>query len=232
VAKWNVFGFLLLAVVIVVGLRQHWGAAEWGTASLTLAAVVVALRQANIAHRESLSTEHSRAVEHEVNRRRENLKALADLWTAILVMNTPVIAFRVYFQNLRPVFDPNKPRTDVDPDATDQPLAFEITAQYEKFTALWLETIEPPLFVVLALLKGTPVENAVMELSMKLRDVINTKVPALSEPIKHGRRPDAQAQALKDAWLDITGRRQEHLDLARLHFSLTLSDVEESLHRT
>jgi hypothetical protein len=153
-----------------VGFGQQWGAPQWGPFSewvaggLTLAAVVVALRESLRGQRESLKAQRSRLVDHELTRRRENLDALADLWAALMGINMATLKYRNYFDNLPRRFDPNVARTDLDADATDQPLAFEVGAQVERFLAMWVETVESPLFVALALLRGTPFNDAILGL--------------------------------------------------------------------
>jgi hypothetical protein len=138
---------------------------EWLASVLTFAAVAVALR-------ESLRGQRSRLVDHELSRRRENLAALSELWAAITAMAMPMIKYRIYFENLPPTFDANKPRTDNDPDATDQPLAFEVGFKHEAFVSLWTQTIEPPLFTALAILHGSALEQPLRDLTGKLRHVV------------------------------------------------------------
>jgi hypothetical protein len=222
----GVIAALAIAFAVGYGFGHGWGAPQWGPFAewfagvLTLFAVVVALR-------ESLRGQRSRLVDHELSRRRENLAAQSDLWAAIAKMTISTVAFRVYFENLPPTFDPNVPRTDNDPDATGMPLAFEMGAKYESFVAKWADTIEPRLFTALALLHGTPLDEPLRELNVKLAEVIRTQVPLLAEQFKEGRRPDTSS--MRAAWNDVAGRRQEHLDLARQHFGLALADVHRIL---
>src|SRR5262249_9203144 len=65
--------------------------------------------------------------------------------------------------------------------------------------------------------------------NVKLRDMVTKELPLLSGPCEQGRQHDTTS--MKAAWIDIIGRRQEHLELARRHFSLTLAEVEVSLDR-
>jgi hypothetical protein len=224
---------MVLAGFFGFGVTRRWGADQWGPFSewvagaLTLAAVVVALRESLRGQRESLNAQHTRLVDHELTRRRENLNAMADLWAALMVINMPTLKFRVYFENLPRTFDPNVARTDLDPDATDQPLAFEVGTQYETFIAKWTETIEPPLFVALALLQGTPFDEAVKQLNQMLADFKTKELPKLTATLPLGVRPDTTS--LREAWVNILGMRQTHLDLARKHFSLDLDDVQVAI---
>ena len=82
---------LSLIFLLGVGYGQQWGANQWGpvaawvSGAATLAAVVVALRQASIARRESMDLQVARLIDHEVSRRRECIKALSELWAALVV---------------------------------------------------------------------------------------------------------------------------------------------------
>lgn len=230
---------LVLAVVLAslyflgYGLAANWGASEWGSygqcvgSALTLAAVVVALRESLRGQRESLIAQRSRLIDHEITRRRENLDALANLWSALMGINMAALKFRSYFQNLPPAFDANLPRTDLDPDATNQPLAFEVGAQVETYLAKWVETVEPPLFVALAMLKGTPLYEPLRDLNQLLTDYKTVELPKLTTTLPLGMRPDTTA--FGNAWKAILATRQLHLDLAQEHFSLNLADVESAL---
>ena len=79
---------LALGFLVASGFLNKWGANQWGplaawvAGAATLLAVVVALRQANIAQRESRDLQFARLVDHEVSRRRECIDALANLWAA------------------------------------------------------------------------------------------------------------------------------------------------------
>jgi hypothetical protein len=219
---------------LAFGLKVGWGASEWGSygqcvgSAFTLAAVVVALREASRGYRESLKAQRSRLIDHELTRRRENLDALADLWAALMGINMAALKFRGYFDSLPRVFNANVPRPDQDdPDATDQPLAFEIQAQYEIYLARWVEVVEPPLFVALTMLKGTPLYEPLRDLNKMMGDYKNTEIPKLNEGIFNGRRPNTTS--LGEAWKAILAARQDHLDLAQEHFSLNLADVEAAI---
>lgn len=235
--RWPYLLVLLAALVSVFfltyGLAAHWGATEWGSygqcvgSGFTLAAVVLALRESLRGQRESLKAQRSRLIDHELTRRRENLDALGDLWAALMGTNMAALKIRSYFQSLPARFDPNLPRTDLDPDATGQPLSFEISAQYAAYIARWVETVEPPLFVALALLKGTPLYEPLRELNQMLADYKNQELPKLTENLYRGIRPDTTP--IGKAWTAILATRQAHLDLAQKYFSLKLDDVQASI---
>lgn len=237
VRRWP-YALVLVTVLVSVfflafGLTAHWGSSQWGSygqcvgSGLTFAAVVVALRESLRGQRESLKAHRSRLVDHELMRRRENLDALADVWSALAVISMPASKIRIYFENLPQTFDPNAPRTDQDPDATNQPLAFEVSAQFATFVAKWIETVEPPLFVALALLMGTPLYEPLRELNLMLTDYKRLELPKLTATLPRGTRPDTTS--VRDAWNEILGKRQAHLDLAQKYFSLNLEEVEAAV---
>jgi len=219
---------------LAYGLAVDWGPSEWGSygqcvgSAFTLAAVVVALWEAARSHRESLKAQRSRLIDHELTRRRENLDALANLWAALMGINMAALKFRAYFDNLPRVFNGNVPRPDQDdPDATDQPLAYEIQAQYETYLARWVEVVEPPLFVALSMLRGSPLYEPLRDLNKMMADYKSVEIPKLDEAIFNGRRPDTTS--LGEAWKAILAVRQEHLELAKEHVSLNLADVEAAI---
>lgn len=226
--------FVASVSFLAYGLAEHWGSSQWGSygqcvgSAFTLAAVVTALREASRGRRESLKAQRSRLIDHELTRRRENLDALGNLWAALMGINMAALKFASYFDNLPRQFNANHPRPDQDdPDATDRPLAYEMGAQYETFLARLVEVVEPPLFVALAILKGTPLYEPLRELNKLFADYKTVEIPKLSEGFFVGRRPDTTS--LRDAWKAILAVRQQHLDLAQEHFSLNLADVEAAL---
>jgi hypothetical protein len=123
---------LPLGFFVVYRLMHTWGAPQWGpvatwfAGAATLAAVVVALRQANIARRETKRLQLARLVDHEASRRRECIEALGQLWGAITGMQTE---FDVWTDNLKTL-----------------PLD-SIHAEIRRFSREWHNRIEPPLFV-------------------------------------------------------------------------------------
>lgn len=113
----------------------------------------------------------------------------------------------------------------MDPPKTKQLLLEEIYVEYEKFGAVLIETVEPPLFVALAMLKGTPLYKPLCDLNRMFANYKNVEVAAfVANP---GFRPDTKSIA--DAWKGILAARQQHLDLAQEHFSLNLADVEAAI---
>lgn len=118
---WSIVTVIIVALGMVfllgVGYGQQWGASQWGpvaawlSGALTLAAVVVALRQANIARRESMDLQVARLIDHEVSRRRECIKALSELWAALVSMTIEFRTFTDWLDNLPQRFNGNTPRT-------------------------------------------------------------------------------------------------------------------------
>lgn len=139
--------------------------------------------------------------------------------------------FTDYLLNLPERFDPNVPRADnVPPDKPGNPLAYDLSDRYTNFLDAWVQRIEPPLFLTLALLQDTPLEEPVRQLNERLTEIKAVEIPALTRATSFEfRRPDVDPINAK--WTDITRKRNEHLALAREHLSLSLDDVEAHLSR-
>lgn len=211
------------------GLAKKWGTQQWGSyadwivGGLTLAAVSVALWQA-------FRGEHARRVEHEIARRRECLQAVGDVWTGLAQMSLYFTFFTDYLENLPEAFNPNYPRQDnVPPDRPGEPIAYEIGQRVQDFANKWTELVEPPLFVALALLKDTPFDKAMIDINTAIRDLMEKELPNVLKFEIMTRRPETAT--LNAKWKAITGKREEHLNLTRKHFSLDLAVVERELFR-
>jgi hypothetical protein len=95
----GIVGAMAVIFVVGFGFGAGWATPQWGHLSgwpaggFTFAAVVVALRGALQAQREAARAERSRLVDHELQRRRENLKCLSDLWAAMGRMGPPFVTF-------------------------------------------------------------------------------------------------------------------------------------------
>ncbi|OKH77190.1 hypothetical protein EB72_11110 [Mycobacterium sp. SWH-M1] len=113
----------------------------------------------------------------------------------------------------------------MDPPRTKQLLADQLYERYEAFAAMLIETVEPPLFVALAMLKGTPLYQPLRDLNQLFANYKNVEMPALV--VQPGFTPDTTS--IENAWRGILAVRQQHLDLAQEHFSLTLADVEAAI---
>lgn len=103
----------------------------------------------------------------------------------------------------------------------------EIGDRIGKFYSKWMETVEPPLFVALALLHGTALYEAVGQVNDGINKMRTEGFPAIHRAVTSGHRPDIEP--LKAMWTDVAGRRDEQLRLSRQHFSLTRDDIEKSL---
>ncbi|MES3639878.1 hypothetical protein Q9Q75_25720 [Mycobacterium intracellulare] len=220
---------LLLVLLAGYGFGQGWGAAQWGPVSawcasiLTFGAVSIALWQA-------FRSERSRRADHEVNRRRECIKAVADVWTGLVQMSLYFTFFTDYLQNLPETFNPNLPRQDnVPADRPGDPIAFEIGGRVEKFVNKWTELVEPPLFVALALLKDTPFDEAMKDINTGIRDIMEKELWKVLNVGILGQRPDIAIATLDQKWKVLLRKREEHLNLTRKHFSLDLKSVEAEL---
>src|SRR6202008_3724453 len=100
----------------------------------TLAAVVVALRQARIARRESTRLHLARLVDHEVSRRWECIKAFADLWAAFVGIAIEFSSFTDYLVDLAPTFDGISPRDDgVPPERPGESFGNEVGRGFQAF---------------------------------------------------------------------------------------------------
>jgi hypothetical protein len=171
----GIVGALALVFFLGAGLRQHWGGVQWGpvaswfSGALTLAAVVIALRQASNAQRDAMRLQLARLVDHEVSRRRECIEALAKLWGAIIGIQTEVFAFREYLETLPDTFD-RRQQHRPGPLGTGQTWGMETREEVRRFSSEWENRIEPPLFAALLVLRGTPLGPAVQEVNENIRN--------------------------------------------------------------
>jgi hypothetical protein len=210
----GIVGALALVFLLGAGVGQEWGAEQWGpvaawfAGAATLAAVVVALRQANIAQREARRGHLARLVDHEVSRRRECIEALANLWAGITGMQMEFAAWTGKVQTL--------------------PLD-SIPEETRRFSWEWQNRIEPPLFVALLVLRGTALYDAVGEVNDKINEIKTEGLEPIRQAVKDRQRPDTKG--ITSMWKNITDRRDGHLTLARQHFSLTRKDVERSVRQ-
>jgi hypothetical protein len=227
----SLLGALVLIFFVGFGFGQRWGASRWGpfaewfAGALTFAAVVVALR-------ESARGQRARRVDHELTRRRECLKAVGDVWGALMQIGLDFTVFKNYLDDLPERFNANHPRPDnLPPEGTGEPFAEEIASRIMDFYTKWVQLVEPPLFVARALLQDTPLDAAMTQISGDIRKINNEVLPPIRDATisEQGRRPDTEP--FDAAWKELMNRRQEHLDLAREHFSLSLNKVEQAALR-
>ncbi|OBA71576.1 hypothetical protein A5641_02480 [Mycobacterium sp. 1554424.7] len=214
------------------GVGQHFGGVQWGSVAswfsgaLTLAAVVVALRQASNARRDAMRLQLARLVDHEVSRRRECIEALAKLWAALTGMQTELFAFTEYLKTLPDTFDPRQQHRPA-PRGVEQTWGMEIREEVRRFSSEWQNRVEPPLFVALLVLRGTPLESAVEEINEKIEEIKTQEMEPIREALNDGRRPNTDSAMSK--WNDIIARRTEHLRYASECFNLTREDAETSV---
>lgn len=241
----GIVGALTLVFLVGGGVGQEWGAEQWGpvaawvSGAATLAAVGVALWQASVARRGSMRLELARLVDHEVARRRECIKALGDLWAAIVGLTDEIRSFTDYLDNLQPYFNLNIPRVaegSIGPSPRQ-----ELNLRFRAFYDEWNGAITPPLFVALAILSGTGVAyDALLELNEALVAIlkddgqqggvvadIRKEIFAQDAQFGRGSRPDTKR--LTAAWHAILSRRNVHLELVQKHFSLNRADVEKAV---
>ncbi len=192
-----------------VGYGQRWGAQQWGPFAdwlvgfLTFGAVVVALR-------ESLKGQHGRLIDHELARRRENLDALSNLWSALLAMNMSTLRFSQYFQNLPANFDLDLPRPG-STHSTTRSLRVELHEELGEYMTRWMDTVESVRFVALTLLKATSFGDSILELDTAIDEFLKELLDQqYSIAASNGQRPAAE---LSDSWQKVTGLRRGHLDL-------------------
>jgi hypothetical protein len=222
-------GALALVFLLGLGAGQEWGAEQWGpvaswfAGALTLAAVIVALRQAALARRESMRLQLARLVDHEVSRRRECIEALANLWAAITGMQMEFAAWTEYLGTLPESFDPRQQHRPA-PRGAEQTWGMETREEMRRFSSEWQNRIEPPLFVALLVLRGTALYEAVGALNETINDIKAQGLEPIREALTDGRRPDNEP--IIAMWSSVIGCRSEHLTMARQHFSLTREDVE------
>ena len=170
---------LALIFLVGVGYGQQWGAEQWGplaawiAGAATFGAVVVALRQARVAqrqaaiaqqqadetHRESLRLQFDRLVDHEISRRRECIDAFSDLWAAIVSVD--FLTFTQDLDDLDATFNPLEQRT---PSGLNDSKTYgeELAERIRDFFGQWIRAVQPPLFRARLVLRGTPLQDAVV----------------------------------------------------------------------
>lgn len=225
-----VIGALILIFWVGFGIGHRWGTSQWGpfadwfTGTITLAAVVVALREA-------LRGQGARHVDHELARRRECLKALGDFWAAVMQVGLEFPMFLDYLKNLPREFNPTRPRQDdVQQQNPVDPLAADYAQQIVQFWQKWAQFVEPQVFYAFAVLRNTPLDDGIRDVVSDADNLRNAAMKPITQAVLNGRRPsESSIEDLNAQWSTLVRRRQEHLDLAREFFSLKLDDVERAL---
>jgi hypothetical protein len=198
---------VVLALIFFVGfgVGQQWGGPQWGplaewiAGAATLAAVILALRESFRARRDSMRAQRdstrahlARLVDHEVSRRRECITALGDLWGAIYGLDMDFFAWTEYLNKLPPDFNPREQRRRGPVTGPVQIYKDEIREEIRNFSSKWQNTIEPPLFVALLVLRGTALYEAVGEVNDRINEIKIQGLDPIREAVTAGRRPDTQ----------------------------------------
>lgn len=227
----GILGGLALTFVLGFGVRAKWGSPQWGpladwlAGAATFGAVVVALRGVTREQR-------ARLVDHELARRRECITALGDLWAALVSVGVDFLVFVDYLDGIPTDFNPTAPcevAVPAPPGHESESVADEYIRNIQNFFRRWTETIEPPLFVALALVYGTPVNDGVARINSGINEIRAERIPQINTAVLAGRRPDTKS--LRENWNSVLALRSEHLSAARHDLSLALVDVERSLRR-
>lgn len=219
----GVIAALGVIFVLGVGYGQQWGAPQWGplaswiAGAATFGAVVVALREARRGHL-------ARLVDHEVSRRRECIKTLGDLWGALVGLEMDSATWTGYLDDLPSNFNPNAPRLS-GPLTGPQTYGDGIREEIRNFSFKWQNSIEPPLFVALLILRGTALYDAVAGVNDKINEIKREGLDGIKDAVSKGRRPETEP--ISAIWKNVIERRDDHLSLARQHFSLDRNDVEQ-----
>jgi hypothetical protein len=195
----GIIAVLTLILIAGFGVGQQWGANEWGplaawlAGGATFAAVVVALRQSHQAKREAMRGHLARLVDHEVSRRRECIKALGDLWAAIVGREMDFTAWTNYLDGLPETFNPNEQNLPGPLVGPVQTYASEYRENTREFSWEWQNRIEPPLFVVLLVLRGTDLYKPVSEVNDIFNEIKRGGLDAIRDAVTvRGQRPNTQ----------------------------------------
>jgi hypothetical protein len=112
-------------------------------------------------------------------------------------------------------------------DHPGEPIAFDIGLRAEKFVTKWSKLVEPPLFVALALVKNTPLDQPMKDINSGIRDIMENELSAVLNVEIQGRRPDIIK--LDRKWKEVRRNREEHLNLTRSHFNVDPKTVEAEM---
>lgn len=218
---------MVLAGFLGYGVAQRWGAGQWGPFSewvagaLTLAAVVVALR-------ESFRGERARRVDHEVSRRRECIDTLSELWGGVSRMALVVPEFTAYLRGLPEEFDLDEPLDNhIFGKTSDQPARIAMQEAWMDYMNRWNSEISPSIFKVFSLMGGTPLDEPLM----RLKDNFNSITAELGEAFMYasqsGRRPDLEGTI--ERWGQVEEGQAYFIMLARQHLTLDRAMIERDI---
>jgi hypothetical protein len=141
-------------------------------------------------------------------------------------MGIGFLAFTQELDDIDATFDPSQQRT---PSGIRGGKLYgeELAERIRDFFGGWTRAIQPPLFRARLVLRGTPLQTGVIEVSDGITKVGREGIPTLTRPILQGRRPDTDA--ITTMWQNVLRMRDEHLRLAEEHFSLKREDAEAAV---
>jgi hypothetical protein len=215
--------------VLGVGFGQQWGAPQWGplaewiAGAATFGAVVVALREAGRSQR-------AREIDHEISRRRECIKALGELWGALVGQMIPFRDLVNYLDDLKEHFNPDEQHSPAPITGPVPTYGDEIVGRIHALFDEWATHVEPQLFTAPLVLRGTPLYEPVEQVNKDANTIKSDGIRSITRPVMRGQRPDT-AQ-LSEMWEGLLARRDEHAKLAHKHFNLDRHDVERYLRQT
>lgn len=228
--RWYYSGVLLamiLAGFFGYGMAQRWGAGQWGPFSgwvagtLTLTAVVVALR-------ESFRGERARRVDHELTRRRECIDALSELWSGVSRMALVVPDFTAYLRGLPEEFDLDKPlESHIFGRNSEHPARIAIQEAWLDYMNRWNTEISPSIFKVFSLMSGTPLDEPLMRLKDNLNSITAEVGEAFMYASQRGRRPNLKGTI--ERWGQLEEGQAYFIALARQHLTLDRTLIERDI---
>lgn len=184
---------------------QQWGpVSEWVAGTLTLTAVVVALR-------ESMRAQAEREIDLELERRRECIRAVADYWAA--VMKVRGHTFDLLFFLISRDFSQSEQQAQV----IGERRAYHTTIQ---------DSYMPQEFYSSLVLHETPLLAPLEKVDAKIEEARHLLLKYLEEA-RNGTKPSVNA--VYPIWSDIVDIRPRHFAAARSTFSLDRRTVRAQL---
>ncbi|RZT17945.1 hypothetical protein EV589_2194 [Mycobacterium sp. BK558] len=208
---------VVLAGFVGYGLGSRWGAGQWGplsgwvAGSLTLAAIVVALR-------ESIRSQIERDIDLELDRRRECIRALSDVWAAVTEMRALTLDLAIFFAQAD--FYEDDDAVIRKKKVTEKRLEFSIPFQASYMKAR---------FYADPILHDTALASPLKSLHMKL--VAITEESGKLFNIAIDGIPPTMRDEVNELWEDVREMRSVHLKLTRESFSLDRNVVRSELRR-
>ncbi len=159
---WVIAGGVVAALVLIfllgIGFGQQWGARTMGTTG-RLGRRSGHLRRGRRGVARGRTRPTSGEVDHEISRRRECIAALGELWGALVGLIIDFRTFVDYLDDLGQNFDPAAASV-VSPGPGERQVLKTygeiIGERIQDFFDKWAKAVEPPLFTVRLVLRGTP----------------------------------------------------------------------------